>query len=55
MEKLCYLPAEIYKVVITNHRPVPSSMIKGRGCKDMIPAISSCWCPAKLCCYKDPK
>ncbi len=52
MEKLCYLPAEIYKVVIAHHRPVPSSTIKGCRCKDMIPAISSCWCPAELCCYK---
>lgn len=42
MDKLCYLPAEIYKVVIAVRRPVPSSTIKGRGCKDMIPAISSC-------------
>lgn len=42
MDKLCYLPAEIYRVVIANHRPVPSSTIKGCDCKDMIPAISSC-------------
>lgn len=55
MEKLCYLPAEIYKVVITNHKPVPSSTIKGCDCNDTIPAISSCCCPAKLGCYKDPK
>lgn len=48
MEKLCYLPAEIYKIVIANHRPVPSSTIKGCDCNDTIPAISSCCCPAKL-------
>lgn len=51
--RVCCLPAVIYKVEIANRWPLPSSVIKGHGRKDVIPVISSCLYPVKLSHYKD--